>query len=201
MLLKKILDFCPVLLNLILRHLLHPSAAAVASTNPVPEAHFFDQSRLPKEGFYPRRLSSYVTKNCNVDESNSPICFSASFRFSVMQFEAARKFVLGTSEDAGSKSGALADGDAYCHPEGRKASYDSDDSDDAHHRDSYDSDSHGGDSSDEDDCFNEGSSYSDNEDFEKGSDYSDDDDYEVKRRSNRYYFDREDPPSWSKKYL
>lgn len=113
-----------------------------------------------------------------------------------MQFEAARKFVMGTSEDAGSKSGALADGDDYCHPEGRKASYDSDDSDDAHHRDSYDSDS-----SDENDCFNEGSCYSDNEDCEEGSDYSDDDDYEVQRRSKRNYFDREDPPSWSKKYL
>lgn len=120
-----------------------------------------------------------------------------------MQFEVARKFISGTSEDAGSESGALADADAdaYCHPEGRKASYDSDDSDDAHHRDSYDSDSHGGDSSDEDECFNEGGCYSDNEDCEKGSDYSDEDDYEVKRRSKRYYFDREDPPSLTKKYL
>lgn len=178
---SKLVNFrAPALRNLIRHHLLHPSAAA--STNPVPDAHFVDPSHLPKEDFYPRYRSSYVTTNFNIDESNSPLCLNASFRFSVMQFEATRKLVSGSSEVAGSESGSLANGDAYCHPKGKNISYDSEDSDDAQNRDSYDRDSQGGDSSDEDDCFNDDGGYSNSEDSEEGNDYSDDDDYEVQRR-------------------
>lgn len=153
----------PALQNLIRRHLLRHSAA---STNPVPDAHFVGPPRLVEEDFYPRFRSSFVTTNFNIDESNSPLCLNASFRFYVMQSEAARKL----GEDAGRESGALANYDAYDHPRGRRASYDSesDDSDeDADHRDSYDSDAPFDDFSDDDECFNESDDYTDDEDYEE----------------------------------